>query len=122
MALIDVTKDNFEATVTQPGLTIVDCWSPTCGPCMRFMPVFEKAAEENPDVTFAKLNTAEQPELGMALQIMAVPTIMAFRDGIPLYRNTGALPAKAFDDLISQARALDMDEVRRQMAAQENQE
>ncbi|MDO5098763.1 MAG: thioredoxin family protein [Corynebacterium sp.] len=122
MALIDVTKENFEATVTQPGLTIVDCWSPTCRPCMQFMPVFEKAAENHPDATFAKLNTAEQMELGAALQIMAVPTIMVFRDGVLVYRDTGALPAHAFEDLISQANALDMDEVRRQIAEQENQE
>ncbi|MCS4490502.1 thioredoxin [Corynebacterium sp. ES2794-CONJ1] len=120
MALVNVTEDTFESTVTADGIVLVDCWAEWCGPCRQFLPVYTKAADKHEDITFAKLNTEENQGLAAALQIMSIPTLMAFRDGIMVYREAGALPAAALDDLISQVRALDMDEVRRQVAEQQD--
>ncbi|GAA1472615.1 thioredoxin [Corynebacterium felinum] len=119
MALIDVTEDTFEATVDAPGIVLVDCWAEWCGPCRSFLPIYTKAAEKHEDITFAKLNTEENQGLAAALQIMSIPTLMIFRDGILVFRESGALPAAALDDLIAQVRALDMDEVRRQIEAEQ---
>ena len=107
-----LTLDTFEATVTQPGIVLVDFWAAWCGPCRMFAPVFETAAEENPDVVFAKVDTEDQQQLAGMLQIMSIPTLMVFRDGVLLYSQPGALPKAALDELVAQARALDMDEVR----------
>ncbi|MCS4536469.1 thioredoxin [Corynebacterium sp. HS2168-gen11] len=123
MALVNVTEDTFQATVEAEGITLVDCWATWCGPCRSFLPIYEKAAEQHEDLTFAKLNTEENQGLAAALQIMSIPTLMVFRDGVLVYREAGALPAAALEDLISQVRALDMDDVRRQIAeAQQNNE
>jgi thioredoxin 1 len=108
--------DNFESTVTSDGITFVDFWAEWCGPCRMFAPVFEQAANENPDVTFAKVDTEAEQQLAGALGIMSIPTLMIFRDGIQLFSQPGALPKNALDDLLRQVRALDMDEVRTQMA------
>ncbi|MCT1614083.1 thioredoxin [Corynebacterium sanguinis] len=120
MATIDVTEDTFEQTVSAEGTVIVDAWAEWCGPCKAFAPTFEKVSETHPDATFAKLDTEANPQIAAALEIQAIPTLMAFRDGIMVFRQSGALPPAAFEDLVSQVKALDMDEVRRQIAEQNN--
>ncbi|MBA1836138.1 thioredoxin [Corynebacterium sp. zg912] len=118
MSTIDVTEDTFEQTVTQDGIVFVDAWAEWCGPCKQFAPTYEKASEKHDDVVFAKLDTEAHQQLASALEIQAIPTLMAFRDGIMVFRNAGALPPAAFDDLIQQVKGLDMDDVRRQIAEQ----
>ena len=118
MSTIDVTEDTFQETVTQDGIVFVDAWADWCGPCKQFAPTYEKASEKHTDVTFAKLDTEANQQLASALEIQAIPTLMAFRDGILIYQNAGALPPAAFDDLIQQVKGLDMDDVRRQIAEQ----
>ena len=118
MSTIDVTDDTFQETVTQDGIVFVDAWADWCGPCKQFAPTYEKASEKHTDVTFAKLDTEANQQLASALEIQAIPTLMAFRDGILIYQNAGAMPPAAFDDLIQQVKDLDMDDVRRQIAEQ----
>ena len=118
MSTIDVTEDTFQETVTQDGIVFVDAWADWCGPCKQFAPTYEKASEKHTDVTFAKLDTEANQQLASALEIQAIPTLMAFRDGILIYQNAGALPPAAFDDLVQQVKDLDMDDVRRQIAEQ----
>ncbi|MEH0147933.1 thioredoxin domain-containing protein [Corynebacterium sp. Q4381] len=121
MSTIDVTEDTFEQTVTADGIVFVDAWASWCGPCRQFAPVYEKVSEQHPDATFAKLDTEAHQGLASALEIQAIPTLMAFRDGIMVFRNAGALPEAAFSDLVDQVKALDMDEVRRQVEQQQAQ-
>jgi len=118
LSTIDVTEDTFQETVTQDGIVFVDAWADWCGPCKQFAPTYEKASEKHTDVTFAKLDTEANQQLASALEIQAIPTLMAFRDGILIYQNAGAMPPAAFDDLIQQVKGLDMDDVRRQIAEQ----
>lgn len=118
MATIDITEDTFEATVSGEGIVIVDCWASWCGPCRAFAPTFEKASEENPEITFAKLDTEANQALAAALEIQSIPTLMIFRDGIMVYRDAGALPLPVLTDLINQVKDLDMEEVRRQLKEQ----
>jgi len=119
MAAINITGENFNKTVRGEGITLVDFWASWCGPCMRFKPVFEKAAEANPDITFAKVDTEAEQGLASALGISSIPTLMVFRDDVLVYREAGALPASALNSLIEQVRGLDMAEVKAKIAAEE---
>jgi thioredoxin 1 len=119
MSTIALTRDTFEDTVTKPGITLVDWWASWCGPCRMFAPVFEKASEKHPDVTFGKIDTEDQQELSGVAGITSIPTLMAFRDGILVFRQPGALPAPALEQVIQAVRDLDMDEVRAEIARQQ---
>ncbi len=119
MSTTTLNMETFEATVTADGITLVDFWAEWCGPCKMFGPIFEEAATENPDITFAKVDTEAEQDLAGALAIMSIPTLMIFRDGVQLFSQPGALPKTALDDLISQVRALDMDAIRAEIAEQE---
>jgi thioredoxin len=117
MGTVALTPETFETTISQDGIVLVDWWASWCGPCRMFAPVFEAAAAEHPDIVFAKVDTEAEQSLAAAARIMSIPTLMAFRDGILVYSQPGALPAPVFADLIAQIRALDMEEVRRELAA-----
>jgi thioredoxin 1 len=116
MATIDLTSDQFQQTVTADGIVLVDFWAEWCGPCKSFGPIFEAASEKDPEITFAKIDTEAQHEIAGALEIRSIPTLMIFRDGIQIFSQPGALPGHALDDLIGQVKALDMDEVRAEIA------
>ncbi|HEX3296944.1 MAG TPA: thioredoxin [Nocardioides sp.] len=121
MATLPLTEESFQQTVTQDGIVLVDFWASWCGPCRMFAPVYEKASETHGDITFASIDTEAEQGLSGALRISSIPTLMAFRDGILVFRQAGALPAPALEELITAVRGLDMDDVRRQVAAQEAQ-
>ena len=118
MATVELNADNFQQTINDNATVIVDFWAPWCAPCRGFAPTFEAASAKQPDIVFAKLNTEEQQEIAAAFNIRSIPTLMVFRDQIIIYSEAGALPAQAFDQLIEQAMALDMDKVRAEIASQ----
>lgn len=109
---VELTKDNFDEIVSGNGFVLIDFWAEWCGPCRNFAPVFERAAERHQDLVFAKVDTEAQPELAATFEIRSIPTLMIVRDNIAVYAQPGALPEAALEDIIRQARALDMDEVR----------
>ncbi|GAA0909986.1 thioredoxin [Streptomyces thermoalcalitolerans] len=118
---VELTKENFDRTVAENDFVLVDFWASWCGPCRQFAPVYEKAAQENPDLVFGKVDTEAQPELAAAFGIQSIPTLMIVRDQVAVYAQPGALPEAALADVIEQARRLDMDEVRRAIAEQQAQ-
>ncbi|MCG6967224.1 MAG: thioredoxin [Chromatiaceae bacterium] len=120
MAVVELTKDNFEEVVTSNGFVIVDFWAPWCGPCRSFAPTYEKVSEDHPDVVFAKVNTEEEHAIAGHFQIRSIPTLMIFRDKIIIFSEAGALPESAFRELVNKAGELDMEEVRRQVAEQDS--
>jgi thioredoxin 1 len=121
MATVNLTEDTFEATVTGEGIALVDWWASWCGPCRMFAPVFEAASEQHTDIVFAKVDTEAERNLAGSAAIMSIPTLMAFRDGILVFSQPGAMPAAALEELIGAVRALDMDAVRRQVDEQRQQ-
>lgn len=120
MTTTTLTTDNHDETVAE-GIVLIDFWADWCGPCKQFEPVYERVSERHPDITFAKVDTDDQVELANSYGVQSIPTLVIYRDGIPLFGQPGALPEAALEDLISQAQALDMDEVRRQVAAEAEQ-
>ncbi|MCU1372325.1 MAG: thioredoxin [Ilumatobacteraceae bacterium] len=120
MATIELTEATFPETIAAEGTVVVDWWASWCGPCRAFAPTYEAVSEQYPDITFAKIDTEAQQGLAGAAEIQSIPTLMVFRDGILLFRQSGALPAAALDDLVGQVQALDMDEVRAQVAANQS--
>ncbi|MCB1864835.1 MAG: thioredoxin [Chromatiales bacterium] len=119
MAVTELTQTDFDQTITDNGFVIVDFWAPWCGPCRSFAPVYEKVSGEHDDIVFAKVNTEDETALAQMFGIRSIPTLMIFRDQIIIYSNPGALPESAFQDLIGQARNLDMDKVRAEIAARQ---
>lgn len=116
MSTIDITKHNLEQTIAAGGIVLLDFWAAWCGPCRNFAPVFEEASEANADIVFGKIDTEAEQELAGMFGITSIPTIMAFRDGINVFAQAGALPAPTLTQLIDAVRGLDMDEVREQLA------
>ena len=112
MSTVNLTMDTFEQTVTGQGIVLVDWWATWCGPCRRFAPVFEQTSEHHPDIVFAKVDTEAERGLAAAAQISSIPTLMAFREGVLVFSQPGALPSAALEEVIAAVQGLDMDEVR----------
>jgi thioredoxin len=116
MATVELTKENFEQVVTGNDMVIVDFWAPWCAPCRAFAPTFEQASEQHADVVFAKVNTEEEQEVAGAFSIRSIPTLMVFREKVILYAEAGSLPAPALEQVLAQAKALDMAAVHQEIA------
>ena len=120
MATIELTNESFEKTINENPMVIIDFWAPWCGPCKGFAPVYEKASEAHADVVFAKINTDEQQELAGAFGIRSIPTLMVFREKVILFQQAGALPGTALEQVITQAKTLDMAKVHQEIASKSN--
>jgi len=119
VATVELDKDNFEATITDNGIVIVDFWAPWCGPCKSFGPIYEAVSEKHEDVVFAKINTEAQQELGASFNIRSIPTLMIFREQIVIFSQAGALPESALEEIIGKVKELDMDMVRADIEKQQ---
>jgi thioredoxin 1 len=118
MASVELTQSSFGTQIAKTGITLVDFWAEWCGPCRMFSPIFEAASEKYPEITFGKVDTEAQPQLADEAGISSIPTLMVFRDGILLYSNPGALAAEALDEMISAVATLNMDDIRKEVAEQ----
>ena len=121
MATVIVTSSEFESLVLKGGITFVDFWAAWCGPCRSFAPVFEKASETYPEITFAKVDTDAESEIAAAANITSIPTLMAFKDGILVFRQPGALPAASFEELIQNVKNLEMESIKAEIAKEQSQ-